>query len=64
MECIFSYRGFNVKKFGLYLSQRSTWIGITTMASALGVATSPEQAVAIAEAGASIFGLILMFWSD
>ena len=53
-----------MKKFGLVLSQRSTWLGIATFASALGATVSPEQTAAIAETGASIFGLILMFWKD
>lgn len=53
-----------MKKFGLILSQRSTWIGITTFAGAVGAALSPEQSTAIVEAGASVFGLILMFWKD
>ena len=53
-----------MKKFGFVLSQRSTWIGITTFAGAVGATLNPEQSAAIAEAGASVFGLILMFWSD
>jgi hypothetical protein len=53
-----------MKKFGLVLSQRSTWLGIVTFSGAIGASFSPEQASAIAETGASIFGLILMFWKD
>lgn len=43
------------------LSERSTWTGIIALVSALGIAVSPEQANAIAAAGAGVAGLIGVF---
>lgn len=43
------------------LKERSTWLGIITLATAVGVSLSPEQAEALAVAGASLAGAIAMF---
>lgn len=40
------------------LKERSTWIGLTALASAFGVAVSPEAAEAIIAAGTAVGGLI------
>lgn len=44
--------------------ERSTWLGITTLLSAAGVALSPEQAEAIILAGVAIAGVIAAFTAD
>jgi hypothetical protein len=41
--------------------ERSTWMGAITLASAAGLAMSPEQATAIATAGASLASLVGIF---
>lgn len=43
------------------LKERSTWVGLTALASALGVAITPEAADAIIAAGTGIAGLIGIF---
>lgn len=40
------------------LKERTTWVGLTALASALGVAVTPEAAEAIIAAGTGIAGLI------
>ena len=46
------------------MQERSTWIGLTTAASALGVALSPEQAQAIITLGVGIAGVIAAVTAD
>lgn len=46
------------------LKERSTWLGIITILTAAGVKLSPEQAEAIALAGAAIAGAVAVFTSD
>ena len=53
-----------MNKFGIALSQRSTWIGITTLASVLGVQLDHDQWEAISTIGISVGGLLLAFWKD
>lgn len=47
-----------------YLKQKSTWLGITTVLTSIGVALNPDQIEAISMAGAGLVGLILTFWND
>ena len=53
-----------MNKFGVALSQRSTWIGLTALASVLGVQFDPEQWEAITSVGIAIGGIFLTFWKD
>jgi hypothetical protein len=53
-----------MNKFGVALSQRSTWIGLTALASVLGVQLDPEQWEAITSVGVAVGGLFLTFWKD
>lgn len=46
------------------LKERSTWIGLTALLSALGIALSPEQAEAIAIGGVAVAGVIAAFTKD
>ena len=46
------------------LKERSTWLGLTAFATALGVGITPEQAEAIAGAGLAIAGLVGVFTKD
>lgn len=41
-----------------YLTQESTWVGITSLITALGVALDPELATQIVACGLGVFGLI------
>ena len=44
--------------------ERSTWLGLTGLASALGLALSPEQTEAIIAAGSAVAGLIGILGRD
>lgn len=46
------------------LKERSTWLGLTAIATAAGIALDPEQLEAIAVAGVAIAGLIASFTKD
>lgn len=46
------------------LKERSTWLGITAVVTAAGIALTPEQTEAIATAGAAIGGLVAVFTAD
>ena len=46
------------------LSETSTWRGFAMLATALGVAMSPDQIAAIIAAGTAIVGLIGVFLPD
>lgn len=46
------------------LKERSTWLGLTGLLSALGVMVSPEQKEAIVGAGIAVAGVIAMFTRD
>ena len=41
-----------------YLTQESTWIGILSMLTAIGIAIKPELSQAIIACGLGVFGLI------
>lgn len=41
-----------------YLTQESTWTGLTALLTAVGIGMSPELATQIGAVGLSIFGLI------
>lgn len=43
------------------LKERSTWLGIIALATAVGVSLSPEQAEALAVAGTALAGVIAVF---
>lgn len=51
-------------KFGIVLSQRSTWAGLVWLLTAAGISLNAEQAEAIATAGMSLAGLLGVFWKD
>lgn len=44
--------------------ERSTWIGLTALLSAVGVSLAPEQVEAIAVTGIAVSGLIAAFTKD
>lgn len=46
------------------LKERSTWVGLTALATAAGIALSPDQLDAIAVAGSAIAGLVAVFTAD
>ena len=46
------------------LKERSTWLGILALLTAVGVGLSPEQIEAIAAGGVAVGGLILAFTKD
>lgn len=46
------------------LKEQTTWKGIITLVSALGVTISPEQTVAIATFGVSLVGLVQVLWPE
>ena len=46
------------------LSEASTWRGLIALATALGVAISPEQVAAIIAAGMAVMGVIGAFTKD
>lgn len=47
-----------------YLRYPSTWQGVTVLLGVVGVVLTPEQTAAIVTAGASVFGAILVLFSD
>lgn len=44
--------------------ERSTWIGLVSVATAAGLALSSEESEAIVSAGAAVAGLIAVFTRD
>lgn len=44
--------------------ERSTWTGVATFLTALGLSLTPEQAAAIATAGVSFVALVFAFLPD
>jgi len=44
--------------------ERSTWLGLVGLATAFGVAFSPEQVEAISAAGVAVAGLIAVITKD
>lgn len=46
------------------MKERSTWLGLTTIATAAGVSLAPEQVEAIAVLGMAIAGAIAVFTKD
>ena len=58
-------RGFDMwQRFGIKLSEPSTWRGVVYIAMALGLDISPEQQGAIVTAGLSVAGAIGLFVKD
>jgi hypothetical protein len=53
-----------MKKFGVVLSERSTWIGLVWLLSATGISLEQEQSEAIITAGMALTGLLGVFWKD
>lgn len=51
-----------MKKFGVALSERSTWIGLIWILSAAGISLDQEQSEAITTAGMALSGLLGVFW--
>lgn len=47
-----------------YLGQQSTWKGLIGLATAAGIALSPEQIAAISAAGLALVGLINVFRNE
>lgn len=47
-----------------YLQQQSTWKGLIGIATAAGVALSPEQSAAIIASGMALVGLINVFRNE
>lgn len=46
------------------LKERSTWLGLISLLTAVGVGIDPEQAAAIATAGVAIGGLVAILTRD
>ncbi len=57
-------KGNTMKKIIELLKQDSTWKGIISLATALGLAVKPEQAAAITALGLSLVGLIQVFITE
>ncbi|MGM0423276.1 MAG: hypothetical protein ACQEQL_09305, partial [Pseudomonadota bacterium] len=57
-----------MKKFIGYLlsrlRERSSWLGIISVLTAVGVSLSPEQTQAVVSAGVALAGAIAVFTSD
>lgn len=53
-----------MKKIGIALNERSTWIGLVWLMSAAGVSLDQEQSEAIVTAGMALTGLLGVFWKD
>lgn len=53
-----------MSKFGIALSQRSTWTGLVWLLTVVGIQVDEPQATAIAEVGMSLAGLLGVFWKD
>lgn len=53
-----------MKKILEYLKQDSTWKGIVSILTAVGITLNPEQAAAITAAGIGIIGLIQVFITE
>lgn len=51
-------------KFGIVLSQRSTWAGFVWLLAAVGVEITEPQQHAIEVAGMAMAGLLGVFWKD
>jgi|TARA_B100001971_G_C17919665_1_gene397084 hypothetical protein len=52
------------KYFLSRLKERSTWLGMISIVTALGVSLSSEQSEAIIAAGISVAGLVAVFTKD
>jgi len=46
------------------LKERSTWIGLISFVTALGVSLSPEQSQAIVSAGVALASVVAVFSTD
>jgi hypothetical protein len=46
------------------LKERSTWLGLTGLLTAVGVTLSPEQSAAIVTAGVAFAGVVAAFTKD
>lgn len=46
------------------LKERSTWLGLVSLTTAIGVSLSPEQTEAIVQAGISLAALVAIFTKD
>lgn len=46
------------------LKERSTWLGLVSIATALGVGLSPDQSAAIVTAGLAAGGVVAAFTAD
>ena len=46
------------------LSERSTWMGLVSALTAIGVGISPEQTAAIVSAGVAVGGLVAAITQD
>jgi hypothetical protein len=53
-----------MSKFGIALSQPSTWTGLVWLLTVLGIQLDEQQGRAIAEVGMSLVGLMGVFWKD
>lgn len=53
-----------MKKILEYLKQDSTWKGIVSILTAVGITLNPEQAAAITAAGIGLIGLIQVFITE
>ena len=48
----------------LRLKERSTWLGLISLATAAGVTLSPDQTQAVVTAGVGLAGVIAVFTKD
>ena len=64
----FNEKEKQMKKLLLFLldrsKERSTWLGVVSLAAALGMVLSPEQKEAIVTAGIALAGMIAAFSKD
>jgi hypothetical protein len=64
MTKILAALGAKLPWLGDRLAERSTWQGAVAVASALGVALSPDRAAAIVTAGVAVGGLIHVLFPE
>lgn len=53
-----------MKRIGIALSERSTWVGIIWLLTATGLSLEPDQQEGIIKAGLALSGLLGLFWKD
>ncbi len=53
-----------MKKIGIALNERSTWVGLIWLCTVTGLKLEPDQQEAIIASGMALAGLLGVFWKD